>query len=219
MIIKRSSYTYNVNRVTHCSAEDSMLSYDKHAHQEPCLKPRQPGVCSVHERKASTHVPLFMQLCVSHSKRTTRVRVSTSTEVVSRFSAVIPHNFFFVVQRGTPQVSTTKGRSCTSQPSADTPRPPTCFADPSPGNDQGTLEAKRGGRWARAGAGPNPECALTCLARKGKIHSNVRVLAGIKVALQQRPTCHTSRPGKQENLGIDKKKERTIKDRGPNETK
>ena len=114
MIIKRSLYTYNVNRVTHCSAEDSMLSYDKHAHQEPCLKPRQPGVCSVHERKASTHVPLFMQRCVSHSKRTTRVRVSTSTEVVSRFSAVIPHNFFFVVQRGTPQVSTTKGRSCTS---------------------------------------------------------------------------------------------------------
>ena len=67
-----------------------------------------------------------------------------------------------------------------SQPSADTPRPPTCFADPSPGDDQGTLEAKRGGRWARAGAGPNPECALTCLARKGKIHSNVRVLAGIR---------------------------------------
>jgi hypothetical protein len=54
---------------------------------------------------------------------------------------------------------------------------------------------------------------------RGNIHSNVRVLPGIKMALKQRPTCHTTRPREQEKPRIDKMQERTIKDRRPNNTK
>jgi hypothetical protein len=123
--------------------------------------------------------------CACHSRRTTHVRVSPSTEVESRFSAVIPHTLVFVVQRGTPQ---TKGRSCTSTRSRQQTRHilQPCLAGPSPGDDQGTLEAGRGGRWERAVAGLKPECVRTHLGscflpRRQQRHSSCVTVAAVDV--------------------------------------